>query len=580
MTWKHAALGGVAIFSALAVAQGPATRNVNPLPHGAPSGKLFPVSLADVAREAGLTAKFNDGDEHRKKYILEANGSGVAFLDYDNDGREDIFLVNGSRMGGFPKGQEPTNHLYRNAGNGKFEDITAAAGLAHSGWGNGVCVADFDNDGYDDLYVTYFGKNVLYRNNGKGRFDDVAERAGVAGSGEDWSTGCAFFDYDRDGHLDLMVTSYVKFDPQKTPGPGSGPNCEWKGISVFCGPRGLPFGKVTLYHNRGDGTFQDVSEASGVRKPQNFYAFTALAADLNGDGWQDIYVACDSTPSLFFRNNHDGTFTDVATEAGLAFSEDGAEQGGMGLAIGDFDNDGNLDLIKTNFAGDYPNLYRNLGRGIFEDVVRRAGLAVNPQYVGWGVGFVDLDNDGWRDVVQVNGHVYPELETQPGEEKYRNPRLVYRNLGNGKFEDVSAMAGPGIADRFSSRGAAFGDFDNDGAMDVLIMNMGQPPSLLRNTLRSANHWIKVKLQGTKSNRSAIGASVTVGKQTDVVLSQSSFLSHNDERLHFGLGPATHVDGFAVRWPNGTTEQFPGSDADRLVLLVEGSGKTVNAPLPK
>jgi enediyne biosynthesis protein E4 len=351
-------------------------------------------------------------------------------------------------------------------------------------------------------------------------------------------------------------------------------------MPVFCGPRGRPFGKVTLYRNRGDGTFEDVSERAGLRKVQGFYAFTAVAADLNGDGWPDLYVACDSTPSLFFRNNKNGTFTDVATEAGVAFNENGAEQGGMGVAVGDFDNDGQLDLLKTNFAGDYPNLYRNLGRGIFEDVVQRAGLAVNPQYVAWGIGLVDLDNDGWRDIFQVNGHVYPELESQQGAERYLNPRLVYRNLGNGRFEDVSAMAGPGVAQKLSSRGAAFGDFDNDGAIDVLIMNMGQPPSLLRNNLRSENHWIKVKLQGTKSNRGAIGALVTVGRQTDVVLSQSSYLSHNDSRLHFGLGAAASVESFIVRWPNGNEERFPGSPAGRLVLLVEGSGKTEALPLPK
>ena len=545
---------------------------MTPIARPAASGKPFPVTLTELAREAGLTAKINYGDERKKKYIIEANGSGVAFLDYDNDGLQDIFLVNGSRLQGFPKGQEPTNHLYRNTGHGKFQDVTHQAHLAQAGWGNGVCVADFDNDGYDDLYVTYWGRNILYRNTGKGAFEDVTAHAGVGGGGE-WSTGCSFLDYDRDGHLDLVVTSYQHFDPARTPAPGSGPTCEWKGMPVFCGPRGLPFGKVTLYHNRGDGTFEDVSQKAGVRKVQGFYAFTAVTADLTGDGWPDIYIACDSTPSILFRNNRDGTFTDVATEAGVAFNESGAEQGGMGVAVGDFDNDGNLDLLKTNFAGDYPNLYRNLGRGIFEDVVLRAGLAVNPQYVAWGIGFVDLDNDGWKDIFQVNGHVYPELEAQAGEERYLNPRLVYRNLGNGRFEDVSAMAGAGVAQRMSSRGAAFGDFDNDGAMDVLIMNMGQPPSLLRNTLNNRNHWLKVKLQGTKSNRGAIGAMVTVGNQTDVLLSQSSYLSHNDSRLHFGLGSAGRVESITVHWPNGTVEKFPGSAADRVVVLVEGSGES-------
>jgi enediyne biosynthesis protein E4 len=558
-----------AVLGALALAQGPATRNAPPVPRSAPSGKPFPVRFTDVARAMGLHMKFTYGDERKKQYILEANGSGVAFLDYDNDGFQDVFLVNGSSFQDLPRGQAPTNHLYRNAGGGKFIDISRAAGVARSGWGSGVCVADIDNDGFDDFYVTYWGPNVLYRNSGKGSFEDVTARAGVAGAG-DWNTGCSFLDYDRDGHLDLVVASYQRFDPAKTPPPGSGPTCEWKGMPVFCGPRGLPFGSVTLYHNRGDGTFEDVSAASGMRKAQGFYAFTAVTADLNGDGWPDIYIACDSTPSLLYRNNQDGTFTEVATEAGVAFNENGAEQGGMGVAAGDFDNDGQIDLLKTNFAGDYPNVYRNLGRGIFEDVVLRAGLAVNSQYVGWGIGLADFDNDGLKDIFQVNGHVYPELQGRAGDEQYLNPRLVYRNLGNGRFEDVSAMAGPGVAQRLSSRGAAFGDFDNDGAMDVLIMNMGEPPSLLRNILTSRNHWIKVKLQGTRSNRGAVGAAVTIGRQTEALLSQSSFLSHNDSRLHFGLGAAASVDGITVRWPSGAVEKFAGSPADRTVTLVEGT----------
>ena len=573
-----------AMLGLFAAAQGPATHNAAPAVRAAPSGRPFPVTLTDVAREAGLRMRFTSGNEQSKKYIIEANGTGVAFLDYDNDGRQDIFLVNGSRLEGFRKGEAPTNHLYRNVGGGRFEDVTRAANLAHSGWGSGVCVADFDNDGFDDMYVTYWGSNVLYRNNGKGGFEDVTKRAGVGGSGKEWSSGCTFLDYDRDGHLDLFVTSYQEFDLSRAPSPGKASNCEWKGMAVFCGPRGLPFGKATLYHNRGDGTFEDVSEKAGIRSVRDFYAFTAVAADLNEDGWTDLYIACDSTPSIFFRNNKNGTFSDIAAETGVAYNEHGFEQGGMGVAVGDFDNDGRLDLLKTNFAGDYPNLYRNQGGGIFEDVVLKAGLAVNPKYVGWGVGFVDLDNDGWKDVFQVNGHVYPELDRGSGEEKYRNPRLVYRNLGAGKFEDVSALSGPGVAERKSSRGAAFGDFDNDGDVDVVIMNMGEPPSLLRNDLRSDNHWIKVKLEGTKSNRSAIGATVTVEagglKQTDAVVSQSSYISHNDARLHFGLGKADRVDKFTVRWPNGLVEQFPGAAAGRLALLVESSGQVRSLPLVK
>jgi hypothetical protein len=565
-------------------AQGVATHGLGPAPRRAPSGRAFPVSFVNVAGEAGLRMRSTSGSETSKKYIIEANGSGVAFIDYNNDGREDIFLVNGSRLEGFADQVAPTNHLYRNEGGGKFKDVTSDAGVGRSGWGNGVCVGDFDNDGFEDLFVTYWGPNVLYRNNGHGGFEDVTQHSGLPVQSKEWSSGCTFFDYDRDGHLDLLVTSYMAFDMAHTPAPGNGSNCEWKGMPVFCGPRGMPFGKVTLYHNRGDGTFEDVTVKSGISGPQGFYAFTPIAMDLDSDGWPDVYIACDSTPSILFRNNRNGTFSYIGTETGVAFNEHGFEQGGMGVAVGDIDNDGLLDMIKTNFAGDHPNVYHNIGDGIFEDIVIKAGLAVNPQYVGWGIGLVDLDNDGWKDVFQVNGHVYPELDARGGSEAYRNPRLVYRNLGKGIFEDVSAMAGPGVAEKMSSRGAAFGDFDNDGDIDVLVMNMGQAPSLLRNDLKSENHWIKVKLEGTKSNRSAIGAivSLTAGgmTQTDAVLSQSSYISSNDRRLHFGLGAADHVDRFTVRWPSGAIEQFPGVAAGGLVRLIEGSGETQFALLPK
>ena len=574
------------ICAALAVVcfgQGIATRNAAPVPREALSGRPFLAKFVDVAQAAGLNARFTSGSEETKKYIIEANGTGVAFIDYDRDGRQDVFLVNGSRLQGFGNAAAPTNHLYRNQGNGKFQDVTRESGMARSGWGNGVCVGDIDNDGFEDLYVTYWGKNALFHNV-HGKFSDIAENSGVAGSGKEWSSGCTFLDYDRDGYLDLLVTSYQQFDLEKTPAPGHGANCEWKGMPVFCGPRGLPFGKVTLYHNRGDGTFEDVSIKSGVRGPQGFYAFTAVAADFNGDGWIDVYIACDSTPSLLFRNNKDGTFSEIATETGVAFNEHGFEQGGMGIAVGDFDNDGQLDILKTNFAGDYPNVYRNLGRGIFEDGVFKARLATNPQYVGWGIGLVDLDNDGWKDVFQVNGHVYPELDRRDGPERYRNPRLVYRNVGKGVFEDVSAIAGPGVQEKRSSRGAAFGDFDNDGDIDVLIMNMGEAPSLLRNDLAGTNHWVKVELEGTRSNRSAIGASVIIetaqSKQMDVVVSQSSYISHNDSRLHFGLGQETSVASITVRWPNGAAEKFPGTPAGKLVRLVEGSGKTTPIQMPR
>ena len=553
----------------LSLAQGVATRNATPEARAASSGKPWLAQFTDVAAEAGLTMVYQSGNERAKKYIIEANGSGVGLVDFDNDGWLDIFLVNGSRLDGPAPG---TNKLYRNQGNGKFTDVTAKAGVGRAGWGSGVCAGDYDNDGFTDLYVTYWGRNSLYRGGAGGVFTDEAAKAGVAGPEKEWSSGCTFIDYDRDGLLDLFVTSYQEFDLAKAPPPGKGSNCEWKGLPVFCGPRGLPFGRVTLYRNRGHGAFEDVTAASGVGKPRGFYAFTAVAADLNQDGWPDIFVASDSTPSLLFRNNKDGTFTELATEAGVAFSEHGFEQGGMGVAVGDLDGDGRLELMKTNFAGDHPNLFRNAGGMAFDDGVLALGLGVNPQYVAWGVGFVDLDNDGLLDVLQVNGHVYPELDARGGQERYRNPRLLYRNLG-AKFEDVSALGGPGIAQLKSSRGAAFGDLDNDGDIDVVVMNMGEAPSLLRNDLKApGRHWARLKLEGTKSNRTAIGAVVTLEaggrKQTLPVLSQSSYLSQNDFRLHFGLGETAKIDRVTVAWPNGARQEFTDVAADRTVVLKE------------
>jgi hypothetical protein len=553
-------------------AQGVATRNAPAAPRSAPSGRPFHASFDDVGVKAGLAVAVTVGNPSIKKYIIEANGTGLAAFDFDRDGWVDLFVVNSSRLEGFGKAAPPSNRLYRNTGKGAFIDVTEAAGLARSGWGNGACVGDVDNDGDEDLFVTYWGPNLLYLNNGKGKFEEAAARLGVAGPAKEWSSGCTFFDYDRDGRLDLFVTSYQQFDPTTTPPPGKASNCEWKGMPVFCGPRGLPFGSATLFHQRTDGTFEDVTKASGIAAAQGFYAFTPVAADLNGDGFTDLYFASDSTPSMLFRNEKNGRFREIGTETGVAFNEHGFEQGGMGVGVGDYNRDGLLDLVKTNFAGDHPNLYRNTGGGIFEDAVLSAGLAVNPQYVGWGVALVDLDNDGWQDIFQVNGHVYPELDRAGRNETYSQPRLVYRNLGDGRFEDVSAMAGPGIAARHSSRGAAFADFDNDGDIDVAVMNMGETPSLLRNTLTGGARSIKVVVEGLRSNRSAIGAVVTAGGQTLPVLGQSSFLSQNDRRLHFGLGAATRVEQVKVRWPSGEVEIFDGGPAGTTLQLKEGSGR--------
>jgi hypothetical protein len=572
--WRKILMVGVllcAIYT-LVRGQGVTTRDAKPKGAVARSGKPFLASFVDVAEASGLTMKFSSGGEKAKRYIIEANGTGVAFLDYDSDGWPDAFLVNSRTIDGL-KG---SNRLYRNQHDGTFADVTESTGLHRAGWGNGVCAGDIDNDGNVDLFITYWGTNALYRNKGKGKFEDIATRAGVAGDGKEWSSGCTFLDYDRDGNLDLFVTQYQEFDLKTAAPPGKASNCMWKDMPVFCGPRGLPFGGANLYRNRGDGTFENVSARSKISEVKGFYAFTAIAADLTGDGWTDIYVACDSTPSLLFRNNRDGTFSEIGTEAGVAFNEHGFEQGGMGVAVGDFDGDGIIDLFKTNFAGDYPNVYRNTGKGIFEDVVVKAGLAVNPQYVGWGIGLADFDNDGLPDLLQVNGHVYPELEAKNGPEKYRNPRIVYRNLGSGRFEDVSELAGPAISDVRSSRGAAFGDFDNDGDIDVLVMNMGERPSLLRNDLKSDRHWIVIQLEGVRSNRSAIGALVTVEdeerRQTQPVLSQSSFVSQNDSRLHFGLGAARKVKNIHVVWPNGANEDFGAADVNRVIHLREGGSR--------
>jgi hypothetical protein len=564
-------------LAGLAFGQGVATRNAPAAPRQAASGKPFSAKFEDVAKLVGLSAPVTVGNPVSKKYIVEANGTGLAAVDFDGDGWMDLFVVNGSRLEGYPAGSAPTNRLYKNNGKGAFVDVTKSAGVGQSGWGNGVCSGDIDNDGDDDLYVTYWGPNLLLVNGGKGTFTEEAAVRKVQGTGKQWSSGCTFLDYNRDGRLDLFVTRYQEFDLAKTPPPGKASNCEWKGMPVFCGPRGLPFGSASLYRQEEDGKFTDVTESSGISAVQGFYAFTPVAADLNGDGWTDLYFASDSTPSVLLRNQKNGKFRDIATETGVAFNEHGFEQGGMGVGVGDYNRDGLLDLVKTNFAGDHPNLYRNTGGGIFEDAVQMAGLGVNPHFVGWGVAFVDLDNDGWQDVFQVNGHVYPELDASgKATETYRQARVVYRNLGDGRFEDVSALAGMGIAAKHSSRGAAFADFDNDGDIDVAVMNMGEAPSLLRNGLTGSARWIKVTLEGTRSNRSAIGAVVTIEvgdtKQMLPVLGQSSFLSQSERRLHFGLGTATKVERVSVRWPSGETETFAGGAAGATLLLKEGQGK--------
>ena len=532
----------------------------------------YPVRFVDVAREAGLTHTIYYGEADTSDYISEANGCGVAFYDYDNDGWLDILLLNGSRRSGIPDGEVATNRLYRNNRDGTFTDVTSEAGLTRTGWANGVCIGDYDNDGFDDLFITYRGQNVLYRNNGDGTFTDVTAEAGVAGDPARWSSGCTFVDYDRDGFLDLFVANYI--GPRSLASLPPKGRSTWKGVPVAYGPQGLEKGSHILYRNNGDGTFTEVTHEAQVLDAPG-YGLTAMSTDYNEDGWQDIYVACDSSPSILLRNNRDGTFSDIATERGLAYSPDGVAQAGMGLAIGDYTSDGKLDIVKTHFADDIPGLYRNDGQGFFSDESTAAGLQASTRHLEWGAGLVDFDNDGLPDLFYVAGSVYPEVEAVNPDYPYRGPRFLFRNMGNGSFANVTDQCGPGLASVHSSRGCAFGDFDNDGDMDILVMNMNESPSLIRADSDSANHWLKVKLIGVNSNRSAIGARVYVRSgrllQVQEVHSQDSYLSVSDFRLHFGLGRAIRADSLRVAWPSGGTEDVTGIDADQLIYIEEGRG---------
>ena len=567
-------LAGAAMANTLArtFGQGVSSRNVKAQPRGKPSGRPYLSRLTDIARQAGLTQPVVYGGVDSKSYIVEVVGCGVAFIDYDNDGWVDLFIPSGTRLEGAPTGA--SNRLYRNNRDGTFTDVTAKSGLLRSGWASAVTVGDYDNDGFDDIFITYYGNNVLYHNNGDGTFSDVTEKAGLAQSVVRYGSGCTWVDYDRDGRLDLIVANYLNTTLEKLPKPGENADCTWKGVPVNCGPRGLPTGYVQLFHNEGNGTFTDVSKASGVSAVSGSYPMTAIAADYDNDGWPDIYVACDSTPSWLFRNQHNGTFREEGLERGVALSEDGLEQAGMGVGVGDYDLDGNLDMFKTNFADDTNVLYRNDGKGNFDDVTIRSGLGVETRYVGWGTGIVDLDNDGFPDVFVVTGSVYPEVERKLPTYPFHTPRLVFRNLGDGRFEELLEEAGSGVSDTHSSRGCAFGDFDNDGDMDILVMNMNEPPSLLRNDVSGAGHWLKVLLIGAKTNRSAIGtrliARYGTKRQAQEVTAQSSFYSANDRRLHFGLGAETSVE-LTIRWTNGATEVLPNVAVDQLVTIREGAG---------
>ena len=558
-----------ALFAQKLLAQGMATRAIQPQQRGKRSGLPFDAKFTDIAQHAGLTAPSIYGSVDSKKHILEAVGCGIAFFDYDHDGWLDILVLGGTRFGATPDGAG--NRLYKNNRDGTFTDVTAKSGLARPGWVSGVTIADYNNDGLDDVFLTYYDQNILFRNNGDGTFTDVTREAGLLMTRPQWSTGCTFVDYDRDGHLDLLVSTYVDFDPSGKMPTG----CDWKGVAVHCGPRGLPMGRCYLFHNDGRGRFTDVSKQAGIDSSRA-YCLTAVAADFDNDAWPDLYVACDSTPSLYFRNRHDGTFIEEGVERGAALSEDGAEQAGMGLGIGDFKPDGTLGILKTHFAEDTNVLYQNDGKAEFTDITLKSGLGVETRFVCWGAGIADLDNDGLPDLFIAAGQVYPELEKKAPLYPYRNPRMIFRNLGGAKFEELSDECGPAIDEPHSSRGAAFGDFDNDGDLDILIMNMNEPPSLLRNDTSGRNHWLKVQLEGVVSNRGAIGARVTVryGARVQVqeLIAQSSFLSVNDKRLHFGLGQESTAD-IEIRWPNGDKEAFTKIPANRLLTIREGKGIT-------
>jgi len=557
----------------IAIGQGVASRNVTPQPRGKPSGLPFRSRFTDVAATAGLTHPIVYGGRDRKDYIIETVGCGIAFFDFDNDGWLDIFVPCGSRMENAPP--DATNRLYKNNRDGTFTDVTQKAGLLRSGWACGVSIADYNNDGFEDIFLTYYGQNVLYRNNGDGTFTDVTQQAGLLYPGPPrWGSGCTFIDYDRDGHLDLFLATYVDLNKGKLPKPGENPFCNFKGVPVNCGPRGLALGAAYLYRNQGDGTFVEVTAKSGIAKATKTYAMTAVAADLDNDGWTDLYLASDSTPSLLFRNLHDGTFTEEGAERGVALSDEGTEQAGMGIAVGDYDLDGNLDVFKTHFSDDTSVLYRNDGTGNFTDTTAKSGIGVETRYISWGTGFADFDNDGWPDLAVVTGSVYPEIERKFPQYPLKSPRMIFRNLGNGRFEELIEEAGPGISAVHCSRGCAFGDFDNDGDVDMLIANLNEPPSLLRNDVTGGGNWIKVLLIGTDSNRSAIGSKIIAKygghQQAQAVMAQSSFYSVSDRRLHFGIGTSSQAD-LEIHWTNGFVEVVKAVSSHHLVTIQEKHG---------
>ena len=537
-----------------------------------------PVVFEDITKQAGLDKFHNRSGTAKKESIIETPGSGVALLDYDNDGWLDIYLLNGSTLAAF-KGNEPAPRamLFHNNHDGTFTDVTEKAGVANERWGFGVAVGDYDNDGWPDIYVANYGKNRLYHNNHDGTFTDVAEKAGVTLGG--WSSGPTWGDYDHDGWLDLFVPGYVKFDADHPPIAGQGtipPNfCQFRGIAVMCGPRGLPGEKDHLFHNNGDGTFTDVSVKAGVSDPDGYYGLASVFVDVDDDGWVDLVVANDSTPNYLYRNRHNGTFEELGYASGFALSEDGREQASMAIAVGDYNRDGKVDLFTTTFSDDYKTLYRNDGGGNFSDVTYQAGLAdPTVPFLSWGAGFLDFDNDGLLDIFIANGHVYPEVDKQDWGTTWAERPQLFRNLDGAKFKEVPPATGSGLADVITARGAAFGDLFNDGHIDVVINNIDSTPTLLRNVVKNGNHWLTLRLiGGPRSPHDAIGAKVflTTGgiRQRADVFSGGSYSSSSDPRVHFGLGAATRVDKLEIHWPSGLKQQVTVPRVDQIVTVEEG-----------
>jgi len=523
----------------------------------------YTPDFRDIARSAGLRHVFPNGGTASKQYIIETTGSGIGFIDYDNDGLLDLFVLSGE--GG-------TNRMYHNEGNDKVRDVTDNLGLASKGWAQGVCAGDFDNDGFTDLFVTSWGANRLYRNLEGKRFEDVTAAAHLTQDRVRYNTGCAFIDIDRDGKLDLFVANYLKFDPASTPKPGANPYCFYRGLPVSCGPRGLPFDRNILYRNNGGGTFSDISEQSGIAGPDGHYSLGVLTGDFDEDGLPDIYVACDQTPSLLYMNKGHGRFEEEGVLRGVAYDGNGRAMSGMGLDAADYSNDGHLSIFRTNFSDELETLYQNRGGGSFDEVTLEAGLGHNMRYVGWGTGFFDFNLDGWKDLALFNGHVFPEIEKLGIDIHYKDRAILYENLRNGKFRDISREAGPAFLEKHSSRGAAFGDFDNDGVIEIAINNQNETPSLLKELDNPPGHWVILKLVGRQSNRSAIGARVKLTSddraQYAEVRSGGSYLSQSDLRLHFGLGSATPIQKIEISWPNGARQMLEDQRCDQIITVRE------------